>query len=368
MTKQKILIVDDKPANLFVLEQNLKDIDAEIISATSGNAALALTLHNDFALAILDVQMPIMDGFELAEMMRGAGKTADIPIIFMSAVFQDNYHIFKGYEAGAVDFLIKPYEPIVLRSKVRIFLKMNTQQEMLLQVVKELKIANTELESFSYSVSHDLQAPLRSIDGFSKILLEDHFEGLSDQANDYLRRVREGAQRMGYLIDDMLILSRISRSQLEGLMRVSLDTILPKIIEAACKDLSLDPATVEFEPGLHLVADPHLIESVFVNLITNALKYSSKVKVPQIKIGQKETSKGRLIFVQDNGVGFDASYLDKLFVPFYRHHSEQDFDGIGIGLAIVKRVIDKHDGEIWAESTVGNGATFYFTLSKGIKS
>jgi len=225
----------------------------------------------------------------------------------------------------------------------------------------ELTHANRELEAFSYSVSHDLRAPLRGIDGFSQALLEDYGPRLDGEAKNYLERIRGGVQRMGQLIDDILNLAKISRATM---FFKTVD--LSGIAEGIAQDLKSREAdrdvTFEIKPGIEAGADPVLMKSALENLIGNAWKYTSKRGGAVIEFGATELYGKRTYFVRDNGVGFDMAYADKIFAPFQRLHKQEDFPGTGVGLASVQRIIHRHGGTIWAEAEVGRGATFYFTL------
>ena len=228
----------------------------------------------------------------------------------------------------------------------------------------DLKSGNSELESFSYSVSHDLRAPLRAIDGFSQLLQEDYAHAFDDRANDYLHRIRLGAQRMSILIDDMLQLSRISRrNMIKHPVNLS---ILAQ--EAIVKYQALDPhrqVEIQIDPDMIVYGDKFLLTQMLDNLISNAWKYTSKTKHAEIHIGETITDDNKVFFVKDNGVGFDMRYVDKLFGVFQRLHSNDQFEGTGVGLATVKRIILRHEGTVWAESEEGKGSTFYFTLPNG---
>jgi PAS domain S-box-containing protein len=226
---------------------------------------------------------------------------------------------------------------------------------------KELEQANKELEAFSYSVSHDLRAPLRSIDGFSQALLEDYEDKLEAEGKDYLRRVRSGSQRMSQLIDDLLNLSRITRAEMRY-EKVNLST-LAEAIAAELQETQPD-RQVEFIIGKDITAhgDSHLLRVVLENLLSNAWKFTSKHPRARIEFGATQNEGKQIYFVRDNGAGFDMAYVDKLFVPFQRLHTETEFPGIGIGLATGQRIIRRHGGTVWAEGEVEKGATFYFTL------
>lgn len=225
----------------------------------------------------------------------------------------------------------------------------------------ELELANKELEAFSYSVSHDLRAPLRSIDGFSSALADDYCDRIDATGLDYIKRVRSATKRMGELIDDMLKLSHISRTHI-NLSRIDISALARQIAD----ELSgLDPKRdVKFEitPSLSVNADPGLMRIVMTNLLNNAYKFTAKVPNALIDFGQIPDDKDDIFFVRDNGAGFDMAYVDKLFAPFQRLHRVEDFAGTGIGLATIARIISRHSGRVWAEAEPGEGASFYFAL------
>jgi signal transduction histidine kinase len=226
----------------------------------------------------------------------------------------------------------------------------------------ELAAANRELESFSYSVSHDLRAPLRAIDGFSKALLADYENKVLDaHGMHFLQRVRAGTKKMGSLIDDMLDLARVTR---RSLVREDVDVtgVATEVLAELARRHPERTTEVSVEPGLHASADTHLLTIVFENLLANAWKFSGKSERPRIEVGQSPNGEEPVFFVRDNGAGFDMAYADKLFGTFQRLHSEAEFEGTGIGLATVKRIVTRHGGTVWAEGVEGKGATFYFTL------
>ena len=234
-------------------------------------------------------------------------------------------------------------------------------EAMVAERTAALEEANKELESFSYSVSHDLRAPLRSIDGFSHALMEDYAGQIDETGRNYLQRVRSSAQRMGMLIDDMLSLSRVMRHELKRK-----DINLSEMAGAAISTLrDYDPkreVDVHIEPGIQAWGDAHLIDIALDNLLGNAWKYTGKNDKAHIEFGLAENKGNKVYRVRDNGVGFDMQYVDKLFGSFQRLHKADEFEGTGIGLATVARIIHRHGGKIWAEGEVGRGATFYFTL------
>ena len=229
------------------------------------------------------------------------------------------------------------------------------------QRTRELAVSNQELEAFSYSVSHDLRAPLRTIDGFSLALKEDFSHCLNEEGQDYINRVRNGVQRMGSLIDALLQLSRVTRSEVQR-ERMDLSSIVRLVFDELMAPTPERNVELVVQPGVLAMADPRLVRIAFENLIGNALKYSSRTENARVEFGS-DVREGRTVyFIRDNGVGFDMQYVDRLFTAFQRLHGDRDFKGSGIGLATVSRIIRRHHGDIRAEGEVGKGAAFFFTL------
>jgi PAS domain S-box-containing protein len=226
----------------------------------------------------------------------------------------------------------------------------------------EMTAANKELETFSYSVSHDLRAPLRSIDGFSLALLEDYSEKLDDEGKKHLERVRAATQRMGTLIDDLLNLARVTRASMR-LEAVNVSEVATEVAEGLQKAQPDRKVDFRIAEGLEAVADSHLLRIALENLLGNAWKFTSKSPSACIEFGRTNSNGTSAFFVRDDGAGFDSAYADRLFGAFQRLHAMTDFPGTGVGLATVQRIIHRHGGTIWAESSVGRGATFYFTLA-----
>lgn len=380
-----ILIVDDHPENLIALEAVLDGLNASIVKASSGQEALKAVLKYDFAVILLDVQMSGLDGFETAQMIKAREKSRYTPIIFVTAINRSDEHVYHGYDLGAVDYLFKPVVPEILRAKVVAFLdqfrlrmdvqaqaeqinQMNAALEEQLEEVKRLNAEtvalNRELESFSYSVSHDLRAPLRSISSFSQALLEDYEGQLDDQGRHYLQRIHAGCRRMSDLIQDLLALSRLSR---EKLTLSSVD-ISRMVTELATELHQAEPERqVNFliEPDIVVDGDARLLHIMFENLMRNAWKFTSHHSQATIRFGRlspREENGSPVYYLQDDGAGFDMAYADQLFIPFQRLHADQEFEGTGIGLATVQRIVRRHQGTMWAEGKVEEGATFYFTL------
>jgi light-regulated signal transduction histidine kinase (bacteriophytochrome) len=235
-------------------------------------------------------------------------------------------------------------------------------EEELRQRTAELEASIKELEAFSYSVSHDLRAPLRSMAGFSRAMLEDYSEKLDEQGKQYLRHIEDSSVLMGQLIDDLLKLSRVTRSAI-NYGKVDLSDMAQKIVTELVKSESQRRVNVVIAPDIIVYGDRNLLQLVLKNLLDNAWKFSSKVAEPRIEMGVIEYNGKPAYFIRDNGAGFDMTFADKLFQPFQRLHQPSEFTGTGIGLATVQRIIRRHGGAIWAESKVGEGSTFFFTLS-----
>jgi len=226
---------------------------------------------------------------------------------------------------------------------------------------RQLEAANRELEAFAYAVSHDLRAPLRSMSGFSQILQESAPPGLDEKSRHYLQRIHDASVRMSSLIDDLLNLSRIGRSELTA-RPISLSQIAAEAAAAIRERHPTREVQLEITPGMEVSADPRLLRIALENLLSNAWKYTSRSPQARVSVGTQAAESGSVYFVRDNGVGFDMKYADKLFVPFQRLHPEAEFPGSGVGLVTVQRIIARHGGRIWADAQPDAGATFYFTM------
>lgn len=372
MTEDKvnILLVDDRPANLLALETVLGDLGQNLVRANSGTDALRCVLRQDFAAILLDVQMPQMDGFETATMIRERERSRHTPIIFLTAVSESELEVFKGYSVGAVDYIFKPFVPEILRAKVIVFVDLYRMRQQLAEQAAELARANLtlnainqELSSFSYSVSHDLRVPLRAIDGFSAALEEDYGDKLDDEAKEHLRRIRAAAKHMNEMIDSLLVMGRISGGDL---IRGSVDlSKMAHEIAEQCQQAG-PQRQVDFVIAANVRGggDGRLVRSVLQNLMGNAWKYTSKRPQARIEFGLTEEEGERVYFVRDDGVGFDMQHAKNMFTAFTRLHAPEDFPGMGIGLATVQRIINRHGGRIWAIGEVDKGAIFYFTLGQ----
>jgi two-component system sensor histidine kinase/response regulator len=356
-----VLIVDDVEANLVAIEAQLGQLDCDIVRASSGNEALRLLLKREFAVILLDVQMPGMDGFEVAHLARQEVLTREVPIIFVTAMRDTEDNVLRGYETGAVDLLFKPVNPYVLLSKVRVFLDLHRSRQKLAREIEAHKQTLAQLDAFNYSVSHDLRAPLRPLSGFAQILLEDYSGVLDDTAKNYLHRMRAAAERMGGIIDALLHLSRIGRATIKR-AAVDLSALATVILgELKESDPTRDVRLV-VEPELTVEGDARLLRILLENLLRNAWKFTKKKPTATIEVGARRSDGETAYFVRDDGAGFALTYAHRLFKPFQRLHSDTDYEGTGIGLATVQRIVDSHGGRVWAESEPGRGATFLFTL------
>jgi len=237
-------------------------------------------------------------------------------------------------------------------------------EELVDERTAELTAVNRELEAFSYSVSHDLRAPLRAIDGFSQALLEDYTNSLDPTAKEYLERTRRAARRMEALIDDLLGLSQLTRQEL-AVGDVDLSALAREVVSKLAREQPAHSPEVVIAPGLRVRGDRGLLHIALENLIGNAWKYTGRRAGPRIELGAREVAGEVVFFVRDNGVGFREEEAGRLFEPFQRLHSDREFEGTGIGLATVARIVGRHGGRVWAEARPGEGATFHFTLGAG---
>jgi len=393
----KILLVDDQPENLLSAEAVLETLGQEVVKAESGREALRQLLDHDFAVILLDIMMPEMDGFETAALIRQRERSRHTPIIFLTALGRSEEHMRRGYDLGAVDYIGKPFVPEILRSKVSVFVELERKSTLLarqsellrrrnaeLQTaiqrsrsaeeeikalnrhlerqVDELAEVNRELEAFSYTVSHDLRGPLSRMAGFSQALLDFHAGQLDEEGRLYLERIGHSAQRMCDLVEDLLNFSRLTRVELNE-QRVNLSALVGSLAAELTGRDSARQAEFAIAEGVEAWGDPVLLRAALQNLLDNAWKFTRKHATSRIEFGAMHDSSGeRVYYLRDDGAGFDMADAGRLFNPFQRLHKDSDFEGTGIGLATVDRVIRRHGGRIWAEGQPERGAAFYFTL------
>ncbi|AWK05520.1 hybrid sensor histidine kinase/response regulator [Flavobacterium crocinum] len=398
-----VLIVDDIRANIIALKKTLELHNIDVDSAESGEEALKKILKTDYCLIIMDVQMPGLDGFEVVKILSGNQRTKDIPVIFLSALNTEKKYIFKGYETGAVEYITKPVDSDLLILKVKTFIKIYEQQnelkimkdllskeikirkeaqdnleikiaertKELVQKNEELELRNHELQQFSWVVSHDLNEPIRKIQIFIKII-KDLYLKTDDKAIDYVNRTIKSAERMQTLITDLLAYSRLS-AQVKP-ERTDLNEVLQEVLSDFDYLIENKNATIKTNELPTVDSIPSQMRQVFQNLIGNALKFSGSEEKPIIEITSETileksfdsptSPEGNFcrITVKDNGIGFDEIYLDRIFIIFQSLNDRQTYEGTGIGLAIAKKIIEKHNGLITAKSEVGQGASFIIIL------
>ena len=382
---KKILAVDDSITFLNEVSAELRQEGYDVVQASSGKEALELLEVQPVDCVLLDVRMPELSGYETCQTIRKRPSLRNVPLLMLTAS-EGPEAIIEGINSGADDYISKSSDSAVLKARVRAQLRRKQFEdeyrgirEELLQkeleaaqaraaeeiaeeraaMVDELEKKNRELEAFTYSVSHDLRAPLRTIRGFTQALLDDFGAQLPEVAQVHLGRVQAGALRMSKLIDALLELSRTTRVDLN---REPFDlTRLARSVAAELAESTHDrQVDCSVQEGLTASGDTALMRVLFNNLLGNAWKFTAKTSGAKVEVGALDN--GLVYFVRDNGVGFDSSRTKRLFEPFERMHPATEFPGAGIGLATVRRIIERHRGKIWAESGVGQGATFFFTL------
>ena len=367
-----ILVVDDDATKRFALKTILAPLGETVVEASSGADGLRQLLRQEFAVVLLDVRMPVMDGFETAQLIRQRPRSELTPIIFVTALDQAETDMGRGYDLGAVDFVFAPVVPAILRAKVAVFVELyRAQQELrryrtrLETLVEErttaLTAINRELEAFSYSVSHDLRAPLLAFDGLSKSMLEEYGDRLDKRAKDNLKRMRGASQRMTSVFNGLQDLFRLTSGEVhrEQIDVTAMSSEIVNEIKAGAPETGVK---FEIAQGMTASGDRRLIRILLSNLLSNALKFTRVKPSPRVEVGTEMVDGEARIFVRDNGVGFDMIYAHRLFGAFQRLHSQSEFPGAGIGLATARRIVNRHGGRIWAEGAAGEGATFYFVI------
>lgn len=364
-----VLLVDDERASLLALEAVLADLEIEIVSADSGRAALRQMLDRDFALVVLDVGMPDLDGFAAAKLIRARPRSRATPIIFLTGRREDEA-LYRAYDLGAVDYLLKPVVPAVLRSKVLAFVELNRKTETIRRQVEALAAARDQLErsqadlaQFASIAAHDLKEPLRTISSFLQLLAEHLGDGLDESSRRYLRFALDGARRLQALIEDLLAYARLGAA---GPARdvVSLQAVLATVLSKMGAAIESSRAMISVGPLPEVSGSAGRLEQLMQNLLENALKFTPPGASPQVEIAGRCEERTWHFWVRDHGIGFDGKHADRIFVPFQRLHTAAEYGGTGIGLALCKRIVELHGGRIWAEGTPGEGATIHFTLPK----
>jgi signal transduction histidine kinase len=404
----RILLVDDEPANLAALEAVLSDLGGSLVRARSGREALRCLLKQDFAVILLDVRMPDMDGFETARLIRERQRSTYTPIIFLTAAHRDETHVARGYSLGGVDYILKPFEPEILRSKVAVFIELarktelvrrqsellrsiekreherrlqDTRAALLLDLerknrelergrrvledkIRDLARANEELEQFAYVASHDLQEPLRMVTMYVQLLARRLEGRLEPAEEDYVAFASEGATRMHALIRGLLDYSRVGSGG-EAPQPVACEAVLDQVM----KDLQVareeSGAVITRDPLPVVPGNAFQLATLLQNLIGNAIKFRGQ-EPPRIHVGVEARPDDWLFSVRDNGIGIEPEHAERIFVIFQRLHARERYPGTGIGLALCRKIVQRHGGRIWVESRPGQGATFLFTLPQDV--
>jgi signal transduction histidine kinase len=384
---KRILAVDDSATFLNELSVALREGGYDVIQAQSGEDALEILAVQNVDCILLDLLMPGIGGQETCRRIKACPALRNTPLIMLTAV-QDRQTLIDGLSTGADDYIAKSNDFDVLRARIQAQIRRKqfedenrSIREQLLhseleatearaarqlaetkaQLVEELKSKNQELEAFSYSVSHDLRSPLRGIDGFSQALLDDYGANLDETARGYLGRIRAAAQRMSDLIDDLLLLSRVSRAQINR-VAVDLTALAEMVAEELKRQHPQREVMLHIEQNLSAHADRGLMRVLFDNLLGNAWKFTTRAAGARIEVGSLVKDAETVFVIRDNGAGFDMAHAANLFQPFQRLHDAAEFPGTGIGLATVQRIVDRHGGRIWAEAAVGSGASVFFTV------
>jgi len=388
-----ILLVDDRPENLLALRAILEPLDCTLIEAHSGTQALKYLLGHEFALILMDVQMPGLDGFETAELIKEREKTRHIPIIFVTALSKEQHYVFRGYTSGAVDYISKPFDPDILRSKVAIFVELWTRGEALQrqaglvarheQLEREHELAQRERalaekasrakSEFIAGISHELRTPLNAILGFSKLLLNPRVGPLNEDQRTYTQDVVHSAEHLLGLINDILDLSKIEAGKMtldEGqwsvpeMLESSLVIVRDRALEHALRlSLEVAPEAAAIGP---LAGDPRKIKQVLFNLLSNAVKFTLNGGsiVASAQVEEDDGLKWIEISVRDSGIGIAPENQERIFAAFEQVDSSytRSQQGTGLGLALTKRIVEMHGGTIELRSTLGQGSTFCFRL------
>lgn len=403
----KILLVDDREDNLLSIETILEPGGYRFVKANSGRQALKVLLNEfDFAMILMDVKMPNLNGFETAALIYEREKLKHIPIIFITANNYGDENMFRGYQSGAIDFILKPFNPDVLRAKVGVLIDLykknrllfeqeqklmvinrNLEREIherkiseekvrqlnhkLLENIANLESANKELERFAFMASHDLQEPLRKIRMFSDRLFTKYKDVFAEDAK-MVTRIQQAAERMQALIIDILAFSKISNDK-SAFVLTDLNVVVKEILSEMEDEISEAGATLTVDQLPTLAVGPSLIRPLFQNLLSNALKYRRKDIDALIRIRSEASGNGETaidgvnryyrIYIEDNGIGFDQKYAEEIFGMFRRlHHNGGEYAGTGVGLALCKKIVELHNGYISARSSPGEGSTFIVSL------
>ena len=409
-----VLIVEDSMVQAELLRRVLVRAGYRITLAKDGAEGLAAARKAPPRLIISDITMPVMDGFEMCQTIRQDAALKDTPVILLT-MLADAKDVIHGLTAGADCYVTKPFNEPYLLSRIKAILaeppkrgdeeaeleltlneqkyRVRVEPERILNLLvstyenaviqnrelmtaqdrlkelsehleekaRKLQEVNNDLEGFAYSVSHDLRSPLRAIDGFSNMVLNRYTDKLDDDGRRLLNVIRDNTLKMSHLIDDILAFSRVGRLGI-SMAEINMDGMAREVFEELRTAEAGHEISVEIDPLPAACGDLAMLRQVWVNLLGNAIKFTGQKSAAKVHVGSYPDGNQNVFFVKDNGAGFDMQYADKLFGVFQRLHGIEEFDGTGIGLAIVKRIVTRHGGRVWAEGKVGEGATIYFTM------
>ncbi len=364
-----ILIVDDAPENIISLKKVLEKNNFEVDTATSGEEALKKVLKNSYVLIILDVQMPEMDGFEVAEAISGFSKAKETAIIFLSAASADVKLITKGYSSGALDYITKPVDMNILLLKVKTFYRiyeqsraLNQMQTKLLEEIEFRKEAERKKDEFISIASHELKTPMTSVKGYIQLLERSLDKGDIETVRDRLHKVQNHIEKLNILIADLLDISKIESGKLKfNKKEFSFDELVGHILEVLQQTHPEVKLLHQGQVGAVAFGDEMRLEQVIINFITNAIKYAPDST--EVHITTELRNDEVYFSVRDFGIGMDRKHQSKIFDKFYRvEETSERFQGLGIGLYICREIIERHQGTIGVHSTPGEGSEFYFSI------
>lgn len=375
----KVLLVDDNVSHLEELELSLEELDSQLFKAQSADQALELVKENEFALFVIDIGLPGMDGYALAQEFKKNAGSRYVPIIFITGANANDLEFFKGYDLGAFDFMMKPFQKQIIQSKVKVFLQLYEHQRSTLRMVilekqklelqkqkLELEKSNRDLVSFANVAAHDIKNPIHLVTSLIQYIMEDQENVISANSQECIEKVNHSCKRMLNMVDSILEFASVGDKQMT---RVEFD-LAKEIRENVLEDLSVlikeNQAKIEIKELPLVEGSKELLLQLFQNLISNAVKYKAQNRSPEIVIeGVKSMRRGDVsISVRDNGMGMNQDALELIFQPFKRLVNQHQAEGSGIGLATVKKIVDAHFGSIKVESEPGKGTTFIVCLPK----
>ena len=378
--RSRVLLVDDRPDNLLALTAVLEPLGADLVTARSGEEALRHLLGEEFAVIVLDVQMPVLDGFETARLIKQRERTRHIPIVFLTAISGEPEHYLRGYEVGAVDYVYKPFAPEILRAKVRVFIELwqrgaiierqraelearladlDRANETLARQAVELERSNAALERFAEVAAHELRQPLHNVAGFQDLLLDRHRDALGDQAAQLAERAAAGVDDARSLIGALLDFAKAGSEPLQR-EPVPLSEALDEA-RGQVAGLGEQGATVVSGTLPAVRGDRRMLVRLLANLLDNAVKFRSD-EPPRVRVRAERADGAWKVVVRDNGIGMDPTDVPRLFTVFARLHAKDERPGHGVGLAVCRRIAERHGGTIGCEPAPGGGTAFWFTL------